>query len=183
MIFSILNTLSKMVDFPDSKFNYVEIYLFKEKTDQIYTIDYSESDFYNIMNKCKSTPYRFFQKDYKEYVYKDLEAQYHHEDGIKVARSTLVHYDEKAKYVVLYFNRQKLTPMNFPSAIKFEKITYVRKLTFRVNNRIYINFVCSLDDETDLKTYSIYLNYNHEENVDMTSTKKTINECIQMLTT
>jgi hypothetical protein len=172
-----------MFNFTDvAKFNYVEIYLVKKKTKLIHTIDHSEADFYNIMNKCKKSHFRFFQKDYKEYVYKDLEAQYH-EDGLKVARSTLVHYDDEIpKYTVLYFNRQKLTPMNFPSVNKFEKVTFIRKLIFRVNNRIYINFVCSLDDKTDVKNYTIYINYNHEENVDTTSTKKLINECIELLT-
>lgn len=165
-----------------TKFNYVEIYLVREKELTAYSIDYNQSDFYNIMNKFKTTSFRFFQKDYKEYVYKDLEAQYH-DDGMKVAKTTLVHYnDETPGYITLYFNKQKLTPMNFPSAILFEKVTFVRKLIFRVNNRIYVNFVCSLDDETNMKTYSIYLNYNHEDNVDMTSIKKTINECIQLLT-
>jgi hypothetical protein len=175
-----------MEDFPKINFNCLEIHLLSKKTINeeyfdIYNIDFTEGQFLNIMNKLKQTGYKFFQKDYKEYVHKELEAQYL-EDGLKVTQSQLIECkNNNPNFIALFFNKQKLTPMNFPSTTDFQKISYVRKLIFRINNRVYINFLSTIDPKTEKITYSVFINYNHDENVDINNMKKTINECIDLL--
>jgi hypothetical protein len=176
-----------MEEFPKVNFNCLEIHLLSNKTGNeeyfdIYDINFTEAQFLNIMSKLKETTFKFFQKEYKEYVHKELEAQYQ-DDGLKVTQYNLLACKEndQGRYISLYLNKQKLTPMNFPSTTDFQKISYVRKLIFRINNRIYINFLTTLDTKTDKTSYSIFINYNHDENVDVHNMKKTINECINLL--
>ena len=176
-----------MEEFIKVNFNCLEIHFLSKKTIKneyfdVYDVDFSENEFLNIMSKLKQTSYKYFQKEYKEYVHKELEAQYQ-EDGLKVTHNHMLACDENSlkSFALLYFNKQKLTPINFPSTTDFQKISYVRKLIFRINNRVYINFVTTYDPKNEKTTYSIYINYNHDDNVDINNMKKTINECINLL--
>lgn len=58
-------------------------------------------------------------------------------------------------------------------------ISYVKKFSFRVNNRIYVNFETYIIDDDEY--FKVYLNYNHEKNVDMDIINKEIDNILSNL--
>lgn len=167
--------------------NYYEIIVADKKeilTDTIikFNVGLSEKNFYEIMSKIDGKKYKYFQREYKEYFHKDLICQCFINDDVKVQRKTPINIDENIdKNIIIAYNKNKLTLVNFPSTKNLHKISYVKKLIFRVSNRIYINFKISVDAQTKNKNYIIYINYNHDDNVDFNITSTNIKEILEML--
>lgn len=170
---------------PDA--NYYEIFISNKNevlTDTImkFNIGLSEKQFYDIMYKIDGKKYKYFQREYKEYFHKDLICQCFTNDEVKVHRKNPINIDDaNEKNIIICYNKDKLTLVNFPSTKNLHKINYVKKLIFRVSNRIYINFKISMDSETKSKTYVIYVNYNHDDNVDFNITSTNITEIFKIL--
>jgi hypothetical protein len=70
--------------------------------------------------------------------------------------------------------------LNLPSTNRVNDVTYVRKLIFRINNRVYLNFECKKHNNASY-SYSIYLNYNHDNSVDYEASSSTIKKIIEKL--
>jgi hypothetical protein len=171
--------------------NYFELYLLAKKGNraheslsfQMYDVNHDENSFFNILAKLKKAEYKYFQKEYKEYHQKNVCRQSYTNDEVRVFKTNTVQsqsvYDEAFLAVTQY--RTKLTLLNFPSSLSIDAVSYVKQLIFRVSNRVYINFKISLDQFTKEKAYTIFINYNHEDNVDLVSVKKQIERVVQWL--
>lgn len=158
--------------------NYVEWYLIKpiatdsiesKESVDIYDINLTEEYFLNVLSRLKNPEYKdfkFFQREYKEYTYDDLCCQAHTNDEVKVFKISNIKAIPDNNILKVESHRTKMTLLNFPSTKDIQQISYVKQLIFRVSNRIYINFKVSIDDLTKQKTYSVYVNYNHDGNVD-----------------
>lgn len=172
--------------------NYYEIYVIngineKNKltldTCNSFTIGLNKKIFYQILSKIDSQKFKFFQREHKEYQHKDMACQCFINDETKVFRSTPINISEQKNFIIIASNRTKLTLINFPSTKNLQKITYIKKLIFRITNRIYLNFEISVETtDPKEKIYTIYINYNHEDNVDFNMISKTINEIILLIT-
>jgi hypothetical protein len=167
--------------------NYYEIIIADKKevlTDIItkFNVGISEKQFYDIMYKIDGKKYKYFQREYKEYFNKDLVCQCFLNDDVKVHRKVPINIDENIQNnIIVAYNKNKLTLVNFPSTKNLHKISYVKKMIFRVSNRIYINFKISIDSETKNKNYVIYVNYNHDDNIDFNIISRNIKEILDML--
>ena len=166
-------------------YNYVEIYFIqdeiKEKGVNIYKTDVGFDRFMNLLETMKTSSFKFFQKEYKEYVHKDVVCQSYINDETKVFKKKTTNISKQSNYITIYNNRIKQTLLNFPSTTDLQQTTYIKKLIFRINNRIYVNFQISLDVNTSAKWYEVYINYNHEDNVDTQLAQNTLKEVIKML--
>lgn len=171
----------------DDEVNYVELFFIKSTSDKkdlkIHRTDLTSDIFFDFLKKMKKTNYKFFQKEYKEYIYKDIICQIYLNDETKVYKKNVLKvFQNNSSMISIYSDRIKQTLLNFPSTINLQQTSYVKKLIFRVNNRIYINFQITLDVESDVKSYEVYINYNHEENVDTQLINKTLAEVVKSFT-
>jgi hypothetical protein len=154
--------------------------------DTEYNIGISEQKFYEIMNKIDMKKnIKYFQREYKEYILKDLVCQRFINDEVKVIRKIPLNVSELNtnvnNFIQVSYNKTKLTLVNFDSIKNLHKVSYIKKLIFRISNRIYINFEISIDSKTKNKNYLVYINYNHDDNVDFNITNRCINDIIDML--
>lgn len=165
--------------------NYIEIYLTElEKSIDglhIYKTNIGYDSFMSLLDTMRDRSFKFFQKEYKEYIYKDIICQCYTNDETKVFKKKTLKMSSLKNWIVIYNNKIKQTLLNFPSTTDLQYTSYNKKLIFRVNNRIYVNFKISLDTNTNNKWYEVYINYNHEENVDTQLAKTTLEEVIKML--
>lgn len=167
--------------------NYYELYIINGYTKlseecESFTIGLDEKIFYSILSKIDKNKFKFFQREYKEYQHKDIACQCFLNDEVKVFRTVPINIIKNDYSIILASNRSKLTLVNFPSTKNLEKISYIKKLIFRVSNRIYINFEIAIDISMNTnKIYSVYINYNHEDNVDFSIINKSINDILGLL--
>lgn len=174
--------------------NYVEMYIVspintiqKNENHTIYNTNLDPDIFFKILASMKkySQDVKYFQKEYKEYTVNDIVCQIYPSDNeTKVFRKKPVNveYNDKQHLLILSHNKNKLTMLNFPSTKNINQITYSKALIFRISNRIYLNFVISMNERlADKKTYNIYINYNHESNVDLSLINNAIKQILEII--
>lgn len=157
--------------------NYYEVYVTSEGSaverhgDAVaYSIGLSKDEFTGLLEKMgRATEIKHFQKEYKEYVYNDVIVHNYMNNETRVFRNAPVLVQEGKRCVVSAYNRSKLTFLNVPSTKTIHDIQCVKRLIFRVNNRVFVNFQAAAPEGSSDVTYTVCLNYNHEQNVDMDS--------------
>lgn len=181
--------------------NYYEIFITmnnnKILNDQVYDINIDKDQFYKIL--ASVTDYKYFQKEYKEYVYTNIvyrilnkntsntNTKNNNNDLMKVFKQKPLKITNYDKFIVISYNKNKLSILNFPSTTNIDQINYVKTLVFRITNRIYINFNITIDNNTKNKTYSIFMNYNNDSNyksdtnIDINEINKTIKSVLSKL--
>ena len=141
---------------------------------QVYNIAIDDQKFSEIMQHVAKTNHKYSQRDFKEFTHKDMQCLCYTNDEVKVYRTTPMHIQYSEPFLIIGSNKSKLTLLNFPSTTSIHQTVYVKQLVFRITSRIYLNFRSSIDESTRKKVNSIYINYNHDSNVDM----KMINEIL-----
>lgn len=153
----------------------------------IYNTNLDPDIFFKMLASMKkySQDVKYFQKEYKEYIVNDIVCQvYPNDNETKVFKKKTndVIYDEKNHLVILASNKNKLTMLNFPSTKNIQQTSFSKSLIFRISNRVYLNFVISINEAlADQKTYNIYINYNHDANVDLTLVNTSITKILNVL--
>ena len=149
--------------------NYFEYYFFVQKdSEEAFQTDIGEDNFKNVIAKLASKNWKYFQRDYKEYHYNDVVYQNPGKnEEVKVYRNinTQADYDSHKHILTLGFQRQKLSLVNVPSNKNYSSIVYVKQLIFRITSRIYVNAIVKKDENNNV-FYEIFMNYNHDANVD-----------------
>ena len=125
-----------------------------------------QSAFAKLLANMTATNYKSFEKQYKEYIIDDIIVQNYNNQETKILRLTPKDIIDRITYRIIGYQKSKLTALNHPSTTYIYNTLYIKKLTFRISNRIYINFEIALDKDEE-KTYKVYINYNHDTNVDM----------------
>lgn len=148
---------------------------------QVYNIAIDDQQFAEIMQRVAKTNHKYSQRDFKEFTHKDMQCLCYTNDEVKVYKTTPVHIHYSEPFLIIGSNKSKLTLLNFPSTTSLHQITYVKQLVFRITSRIYLNFRSSIDEITGKKVNSIYINYNHESNVDMKMVNETLKEVMDIL--
>lgn len=163
----------------DSGSNYYEIYINQGKG---YEVGLSPETFRELLSCLarSNTEYKFFQKEYKEYTYGDIIVHNYKNTETRVFKHTPVTIQELDNKMLLGYHRSKLTFLSVPSTKNIHDMKYIKKLIFRVNNRIFINFQIALDVDGK-KVYTVYVNYNHESNIDPEETEKLLNDIMSII--
>lgn len=177
--------------------NYYEIFITTNSKqlldDHVYDIGIDKERFYKILSSIKD--HKYFQKEYKEYIYSDIvyrilnknSSNKNNNDLMKVFKQTPLKITNYDKFIVIGYNKNKLSILNFPSTTNIDQINYVKTLVFRITNRIYVNFNITIDSKTKNKIYSIFLNYNHDSNyksdtnIDINEINKTIKDILSKI--
>lgn len=170
-------------------YNYKEYVMFKNSivdssSTAIFDINIDETTFKQTLLKMegKNNNYKYFQRECKEYVFSDIIYKIYNDDEIKIYKLIPMDMnisDKSNTWIECIFQKNKLSLINVPSNINYDTLSYIKTLTFRISNRIYVNFEVKKTD--DVISYKIFINYNHDANVDNTEIEKQIAHIITLL--
>jgi hypothetical protein len=164
-----------------SQGNYIEFVILDGEN----ITDIPDNMFFKLLNNMKNKGYACFQKHYKEYIYRNMVYENNDKSQIKIYKIALNNHDTLENGLkVLIYHKEKLPYHVFPSTTMLHSICYVSKVIFKINNRIYINFEKRKYDSEDSNNVSfnkVFINYNHDDNVDLSNIENALNTCISQL--
>jgi hypothetical protein len=156
----------------------------KDSTDdrdmQSFDTSISKDAFYTLMYKMMDTNYKYNHKQYRELVIGDV--QYHNYKNEEISVFSVSTDDVKAidnKFCMLAHHKNKLSILSLPSSLKVYNDNVVRKMIFRISNRVFVNFEHGMTGEE--KYYKVYVNYNHDSGVDVNNAIDIIKKTLVML--
>jgi hypothetical protein len=159
-------------------FDYFEVVLMQGHANGIgRSFDVSPHNFNMYLAKMKSYPnLKCFQADSKEYEHRDLQLVKKIKDNevqeSKVYQTTPVKVLDNDNCRIIAFEKKKLSTVVFQSSKSYDHIKHKRKLIFRVNNKIYINFQQEFMNGKVFR--KIYINFNNNKDTDMKDSFTTI---------
>lgn len=171
------------IDFDNESVNYYEITLLNSYNPNIkyYDVNLSKEKFKQIMQKAAIKNLKFFQKQYTEEVWNNVHFQNDKNEDLKIIKKECITSKVvDTQFVVIGFNKVKMSLLNMPSTTDIFSFNITTRLTLRLSNRVYINFETKRIDDQDY--FKVYINYNHDKNVDTVTTHKQIQQAISLLT-
>lgn len=129
----------------------------------------SEDYFHECMRKVKKQNFKYFQKNFKTYVACNMNLENSGHQDLKVFSKHIESFvvNDAGNAVTLYCHRDKKPYHAFPSTTKMHDVFYTNRLTFRISNRVYMNFDIQYYAEDATTIRKIFINYNHDQNVDL----------------
>ena len=169
----------------DSTSNYYEIHVIDKDAVEtfgglaIYNVGLSKQKFDETIEKIKTSKYKSFERQLKEYIHQDLFYEIY-DNEIHVYKKAASFLQNKSGFLISGYNKTKQSVVNFPSTTSIFSIRYVKKKISRISNRVFINFEVSMDANDDV-TYAIYINYNHDDNVDLVVANRDLANVLKIL--
>jgi hypothetical protein len=189
------NTPVNTYDYESEQFDYMEIVLKTPETfphnisirDCVINSYHIDTDvFLSIMKKMKTSQYKYFQHDIYEKRIGNLVLSH------KISNNTVVetkvynicplNVQESDRFTTIIMEKQKLSSIMFPSITDIDEEKYKRKLVFRVNNKVYVNFQQEFVPGSTNTHNKIYINFNNTKNTDMKETLHIIENLKAVLT-
>lgn len=173
-------------------FDYLEVIVMNDDN----TYNMSEDKFNMMLTRLKKdnkSNFKYFQCDTKEYYNRNMILIKKNKDGdiieTKAYQVKTINVDildnmgiEDNKLCVLKQERKKVSTIIFPSSKVYDNIVYKRKLIFRVNNKIYINFqIEQLPDYPSETRRKVYINFNNSKDTDIKDVIDNINNILNDL--
>ena len=127
---------------------------------------------------------KYFQHDYVEHhknelrLIQKIEADQVTETKVNMMR--LCDFKLLPLNIITYFDKKKVPIITFPSTNKLNDIKYIRKVIFRINNRLYVNF-CEEKSSSNTIIYRINININYTDGMDIEDMKKRIKRILVQL--
>ena len=166
----------------DDRVNYIEYFLFATPapasnnawyaSNNAWYTDIGEAKFKAVINRLSrhSDSLKFNQREFKEICYGDIIFQNYNNEEHKVFKLVPISTRFENKRLVVEYQKQKLSLVNVPSTANVDNVSYVRQLIFRVSNRLFLN--CQVKKEPSHTSHTIFVNYNHDHNMDMNIIEK-----------
>lgn len=156
--------------------NYIEyIILPKDISCNASFVDYS-FDHDHFINKMSTMVYKnakYYERKIKQYVRNDLyyEVVLDHKNDIADIRSyvkSCTDYEFVQPNVIkMQYTKQKKPVHAFSSSLDINDVLYIKRLTFRISNRIFVNFEIGASVADITKKYrKVYINGNFDADVD-----------------
>ena len=169
-------------------FDYQELVVVaSKKANNIFTYDIGKDAFYATLNKVKTTSFcrdfKFYQNDIVETRHGNIQRLQYFQDG-KVKETKL--YDVRPVQMTcegnmanVKFHRQKLPDVMFPSSMTYDSVKHLRRFTFRINNRLFLNFQIEQGSKI---CYKVFLNFNNGKDIENTDTLLITDKIIKLIT-
>ena len=148
----------------------------------------SKSEYDRLMVRCINyfKNVKHFERQYKQFVHNDV-----YYNIVKATGEVSVYslhpvcrfggeIFNTSNLLTMSYEKKKLSILNFTSSMSYDNIVDVSKTTFRITNRIYINFEEHTYPDTQEVTYHAYINYNHDKNVDWDTIKLDLQRVIKI---
>ena len=161
--------------------NYIEYYVIPEDLGMnVYKVDLGLERFTSILKVMSAREdLKYFQKSYKEYNYGDIIYQNYDNTETRVFRKVPISSVYENHVLKVPCQRQKLSIINVPSNTAYKEIYTVNHLIFRITNRIFLNML--VKRAANHVSYSVYVNYNHDDAVDCSQTDEKITEILDLI--
>jgi hypothetical protein len=161
-----------------NKGNYFEIICMEGESD----IDIPDTVFFKLLQTAKGKSTTCFQKHYKEYVFRNIHYENNDKNQVKIYKKTPTFVGEiKDGWRMIAFYKEKLPYHAFPATTNLYSISYVSKAIIKITNRVFLNFEKRVYPETGSVSFNkIYVNYNHDDNVDVNGAEQAIRKCLQI---
>lgn len=143
----------------------------------------NEQEYTQLLNNIKANQkLRPFTKSYKQFIYNDMYYCVAKSDNDVTVYSIRPIETKRLSdnSLAIFAQKKKMSILNFPSTTNYNYISTIEKTTFRLSNRVYLNFELHIDNEDD-KSYHVYMNYNHDANVDWESAEQDVQKCCEFL--
>jgi hypothetical protein len=175
----------------DNFSNYFELILSNKKKDITNVKDCNQEvsiirtcldkeTFYDMMYKMMDNNYKYHQKQYKEIIVGDVYYHNHKNEEMNIYTITTNSIDNiDGKVFVTAQTKNKLSILSLPSTMNVYTENIVRKLIFRITNRIFVNFEHGTNNNQ--KYYKVFINYNHDKDVDLNNIISTVNNIINII--
>jgi len=160
-----------------------------DSTNNSTVIEYSfnEETFVEKMKKLMFKNNKYYERKIKQYLKDELyyEVILSHKDEISDIRSytKVAHaYEfEKPNVLKVCYEKHKKPVHAFSSSYDMHDVVYTRRLTFRVSNRVFVNFETGkgVDDTSSYR--KIYINANTDGNVDIDFIQSEISQYLNLL--
>jgi len=165
----------------DDDINVVEIVLVSKKiSDSLYEYNFEQDKFLKLL-KAVSKKYKlkYFSKKTKRYR---IENQYMeiHNDDIKVFQQSCITNVYNNQFLYIYIKKDKLPYHKFPCTKNINEIIFIQRLTFRIHNRLFLNFEIQKNMNND-QTFKIYFNYNHIKSSELSTIEDMLQEFVTMI--
>lgn len=177
----------------EAQYDYLEVIVLHKTVYENTVFEYNigKDRFYALLNKMKQSPmtkeFKFFQNDYVETRHGQLQRMQYYQGG-KLVETKI--YDVKPvlvssheDHIKVYYQRQKVPDVMFPSTLTYDSIRKFRRLIFRVNNRLFLNFQIekNQDISPNNECYKVFVNFNNARDADNSQVQKTIDAIMQLL--
>lgn len=183
--------ITNMEDIFGTQFEYMEVILCPEDCKNItsngcsrcYNISDDEFSRY-LSNMRMQMQYKYFTVDTKEYYHRNLQLvkklKGNAVEETKVYQMTPINILDFKNFRIVIYDKKKLSTVAFPSSQRYDFIKYKRKLIFRVNNKIYVNFQQEKDGE--ILSKKIYINFNNNKDTNIKDVCNLIKKLIKDIT-
>lgn len=155
-----------------SKWNYVEFVFHNHNGNSVpVNIDLGEFAFFQLLANFPKPS--MFSKNITRYFHGDLIYEVCNKE-IKTFKKTPIDYVAEKANVKLFYYKEKIPFYLFPSTQDIHEVQNISSAIFRIHNNIYMNFdiITYPNQKGCAPTYKVYLNYNHEPNIDADHVKK-----------
>lgn len=150
------------------------------QTFQTFQTSIDKDTFYNLMYKMMDTPYKYNHKQYRELIVGDVQYHNHKNEEVSVFSVTTNAVENiENRFCMLVQQKNKHSILSLPSSKHIYNDNVVRKMIFRISNRVFVNFEHGMTDCN--KYYKIYVNYNHDNGVDINNSIDTIKKVLMLL--
>jgi len=160
-------SLSEALDIQDESCTCLEINIATPIVPGVmYDTVIKQVNFFKLLQKAKAH-YPMFQKQCKRYAHGDYE--YLHYDGqekFTVNKRRLIKFHGFNDFVVSHLKKESAMPFMFPWSNKLHDTEYISRATFKISNRLFLNFESRYAKPDATPTYHVYFNYNHGHNVE-----------------
>lgn len=159
--------------------NYVEIIL--KTSDNSINVD--QQLFGRLLQNIRTKGHPLFQKHCKQYINRNIYMETYDNNQIKVYKQKYVMAGDVSDSlkVVVYSNEKQPYHM-FPTSKQMHSIAYVSKAICKINNRVFVNFERKQFNDAEVY-FKIYINYNHDHNVDLANIQTALNVAISLIKT
>lgn len=168
-------------------FNYLEINILPKtitKLDNIIDINWNKNIFENKLLKfINDKRYKPFEKQLEITKHNELYLVHNINDNkFYVNKTNYISHFRKDNCIIIQYNKVNVPQINFPSTKNINDKYYVNKITFKITNRIYINFELKkkIIDDTEKIYRRIYINFNNDKNdkIDNENINNLLTKCI-----
>lgn len=153
------------------------------KTVQSCNVNISKEMFDNILehvsvNKTFPKP---FCKKYKVSVYQNMFYEVYDNNEIKTYSKDIESLNIMEPFLKVKCHKEK-TPFHlFPCTTSLHNTYCVSKLSFRLHNRVFLNFIQQNNYDSNMIIYKILLNYNHDINIEQDIIDSILNNTLKFI--
>lgn len=163
--------------------NYIEFVFLNDDitiAPDCYNVDLNPNSFNQLLEKMHKERIKPFRKQFKCYVHKTLYLE--NCEDLKVYEKKMVFARPMSDNVlVTYYSKEKRPYHMFPSTLNIHSVFYVKRLTFRIHNRIFVNFEVQYHPQEEKEILKAYINYNHDNDVDTSFINQEIDRLMKIL--